>query len=253
MTIDFTQDATFAVLVEAARSDIASFKEVDSRYVAANGDEAALLSSFLKDSPDEKAVKYRETIANLEANFLEYAKESVQTVTLSADDKAKLTAERTEKRAQVQNVLKGMRLMAETLTRVKGEDYLAAFEEWLTAEGDPIKASRGAGGGSNLPKVSVTIAASWTAVEGQPASTKVFGNFTEAGTWLKASTEDLQKAVAEAAELPHERLSELSRTVTLPWQRGAVTVQLEVTPKETKRGQKPAAAAPAATPEQSAE
>lgn len=240
-TMNIEENPTFSALVEAVKSDINVFRDAESAYVAASGDREQQVQAFIETSQDEQAVKIREALKTLTTKLRDLAESSVKTSEVSEDEKAKLLKARNESRKQVKDTVDAVRMSAALWDRKFNAGAVDAFNAWLDSYGNPLKSRMPSGTGSTLPKVPVEIRVLIPETDEKPEHYQDFHNFTAYATWRGTDTKTVQEEAAQAAGLAHSELSRLSEPVTYQVQRGALTLQVTVSPKATKpRGRRPA-------------
>lgn len=187
---------------------IASYKEVDGKLAAADGDRETAIKAYMDTSDDAQAAKMRTQIENLTAKLRELAEKNVQELTLSDEQKAALLA---EKETHKEKIRSGRAVILKTskLLEIKEEDVTKALDEI----GDPTKGAKSPGAGktgSNLPRVSVLSKAYGGNL---PEDGEDYATFSALAKGIGMDVADLQKEFAKAAGVPHEDISSVDKPV----------------------------------------
>lgn len=218
-------------LFNLMESHITSYKEVDGKLAAADGDRESAVKAWMDTSDDAAAEKLRVAIKNATEKLRTLAEKNVEELTLSDEEKTVLEAERDGHREKIRagrtTVVKVAKLLDANMDEI---------EKALEEMGDPTKGRVSSGGGktgSSLPRVSVN-----SRVYGGnlPETGEEFPTFSAVSKAINMEPKDIQVAFAEAAGVSHEDISSVDRPVSFtvkPHPDGAEYL-IETTPKTRK-------------------
>lgn len=233
MTVYSGPDIASKQLLEALEGYVSEYKRIDQQLASADGDKESAVQAFIDNSDDQQAIKLRDQISKLTAKLREYAEANAVVVTLSDDEKAKLTEQRDLLKS---NIRKGRGVVEDVAKTINADfdNVMAALNEL----GDPTRSHKGrapGSSGSSLPRISATLTIKEVSEDGDQALVgKVFDSFSQAALKFNCEVKDLQLAFADAAGVPHENIKTVDKSIDFAFQpnsNGAVYV-FTSTPKE---------------------
>lgn len=202
---------------------------------AADGDKESAIKSWMETTDLAQAVKLRTTVQNALAKLRELAEEKVEVITLTEDDKTRLTVELDSLKSQIKAGYQVMDNIVENFSPDK-ENVKKALESIE----NPVKSNRGrkpGTTGSGLPRVSTIL----KMTGGNFGTEQTYQSFSEAALKLNCEAEDLQKTFAKAAgvEWPEQLKTAFDKTDVVefdfqPNENGAV-YHFIATPKDRKK------------------
>lgn len=251
MTVYSGPDIASQQLLNALEKMITDYKSVDLQLTSADGDKDSAVLAFIESSDDPTVVKLRDQLVKLEAKLQEYAEANAVVITLSDDEKAKLT----EQRDTLKTTIRKGRSVVEDVAKTMDTDFENVMLA-LNELGDPTKGSRKSSGertGSSLPRISATLTVTEVGEGGDQALVgHVYDSFSQLALKFNCEVKDIQLAFAEAAGVSHSEIKSVTHPVEFAFQpnaNGAVYV-FRTTPKErAKRSDSKGDSKKADTPE----
>lgn len=231
MSIYAGSNTTVVQLFDILESDSNSYKDLQAKLAAADGDVEKARATWLESTDNAQVAKLRAAIEKANQQLAELAEKNVSVESLSEEDLTKLKENVTEMRARVRN---GRSLILDLAKQLNND--VEGVEKALIEFGDVTKGRGpsvgGAKTGSSLPRVSVDIV-----VNGGALENAAYKSFSFLAKDLHTDVESLQKAFAEAAGVEHSEISGVKRPVEFKFQateNGSVYT-ISTTPKKNEK------------------
>jgi len=193
-------DAVSKAMLDKLAETTSQYSALTLKLQAADGDKESAIKSWMETTDMTQAVKLRTTVQNALAKLRELAESNVELVTLTEDDKTKLTVELDELKSQIKAGYQVLDNIVENFSPDK-ENVTKALESIE----NPVKSNRGrkpGTPGSGLPRVSAVL----YMIGGNFENEQVYDSFSKAAMTLNCDVKDMQVAFAEAAGVTHENI-----------------------------------------------
>lgn len=234
MSIYEGSNTTVTQLFDILENDSASYKDMQAKLAAADGDVDKARSAWLESTDNAQVAKLKAAIVAAQEKLAALAEQNVSVSEMSEDDRKKLEESVKAMRTRVRD---GRNLILDLAKQLNNdvEGVQKALDSYPDVTRGRAVSTGGAKTGSTLPRVSVDI-------------TVTGGNFTEdkPGTYksfsflakdLHTDVESLQKAFAEAAGVEHSEISGVKRDIDFKFQatEGGSTFHIFTTPKKNEK------------------